>query len=309
LELTERAATTLPVFIAAITKQVPEVPLTAGQFAAGAAVGGLLLILGGWVFRGIIRGVSREGGRVRGDLLGLPDVLVAVALAAMFALLLLLNWVSPEGAAAPPAGGGSAVREMKGSDIIYGALQFALPVAAILALLIGRDIPLADVFGLKRVRLVRAVLLAGGMVLVVLPLIVLVSAIAYELLGKHAQQQDIVKVYQHATKTGKGDLVWPITIAAICIAPVTEELLFRGYIYPVFKRLLGPLPAALGVSVLFAAIHDNALGFPGLTLLALALTLLYERTGSILVPIFMHAWFNSVTLFVMWWAVTHDLMK
>jgi membrane protease YdiL (CAAX protease family) len=59
--------------------------------------------------------------------------------------------------------------------------------------------------------------------------------------------------------------------------------------------------------VLFAAIHNNALGFPGLTLLALALTLAYEFTGTLLVPVFMHACFNGISLFVMWWAVRHGV--
>jgi membrane protease YdiL (CAAX protease family) len=167
---------------------------------------------------------------------------------------------------------------------------------------------LSDIFGLRRVGVVRAVVTAAGAIFLLLPIFFVVTMIAYQFLGNHAEQQELVKVYQHATKTGKKEIVWQVGVAAVCIAPVTEELLFRGYIYPVFKRVFGALPAALGSSVLFAAIHNNALGFPGLTVLALGLTLLYERTGSIVVPVFMHAWFNGVTLFFMWWAVRHELM-
>jgi membrane protease YdiL (CAAX protease family) len=117
-----------------------------------------------------------------------------------------------------------------------------------------------------------------------------------------------VKIYQHAAKTGDSSIIWQVVIAAVGIAPISEEILFRGYIYPVFKRLIGAPPAALGAAVLFAAIHNNALGFPGLTLLALALTLTYEFTGSLLVSVFMHAWFNGISLLAMWWSARHGLV-
>jgi membrane protease YdiL (CAAX protease family) len=117
-----------------------------------------------------------------------------------------------------------------------------------------------------------------------------------------------VKIFQHAVRTGNGGIILQMVIAAVCIAPVAEEILFRGYIYPVFKRTIGTVPAALGSALLFAAIHGNALGFPGLTLLALALTLAYEFTGSLAVPVFMHAWFNGLSLLGMWLAVRYGFV-
>lgn len=292
-------------FIADISKEI-QIPKDQEPWLY--AVGIVLLIAGVNMFARNFRHVCNQGGRVRFDLFGFPDVLVAVTLSVMFALLLVLQWI-PADPPGPAAGGETGLQGIKGMDAIYGALQFALPVAAIFALLIGRDISVLEVFGLRRVGFFRALLLAGWAILLLLPIFLLVTGIAYEFLGRQAEQQELVKVYQHATKTGKQDVVWQVAVAAVCIAPVTEEFLFRGYIYPVFKRIVGPMPAAFGTSILFAAIHNNALGFPGLTLLALALTLLYERTGSLVVPIFMHAWFNGVTLFFMWWAVTHDWIK
>ena len=46
---------------------------------------------------------------------------------------------------------------------------------------------------------------------------------------------------------------------------------------------------------------------PGLFLLAVALTLAYERTGSLPVPITMHALFNAISLGVMYLQATHRL--
>ena len=198
---------------------------------------------------------------------------------------------------------------MNGPEILYGSLFLALPVAGILAMLIGRGINLPELFGLRRVGVVRAVVVAAGLLLLLLPAFMMVTAIAYQFLGQEAEQQKLVEVYQNAAKTGKHVVVWYVVFGAVIIAPVTEEFLFRGYLYPVLKRTFGPLASAFAVSALFAAIHNNALGMPGLTLLALGLTLAYEWSGSILVSIFMHAWFNATTLFAMWWAIQHGYLK
>jgi len=293
------------VFIGAITK---EIPLPQDQSVLLNVFGSLLLVVSGVTYLRLVRRVGREGGRVRSDLFGAPDVLVAVTLAAFLAMLLLLQWIAP--AAAHAHGGGAAPsKEVTGLQVIYGSLQFALPVLAILAILIGRNISLPEVFGFRRVGIVRAFALGVALLLLLVPLFLLVTSIAYQFLDRHAEQQELVKIYQNAAKAGKRDLAWEIAFAAVCIAPITEEILFRGYFYPVFKRLFGALPAALGTSVLFAAIHNNAIGFPGLALLALALTLAYERTGSILVPILMHASFNGANLLFMWWAVKNGWMQ
>jgi len=290
--------------VAALTK---EIQLPTDQMILLNAVAFVLLLAGVYVYRKMLRLVDARGGFVRSDLFGLPDVLITGALVVLLILLVAMQWVMPPPAKAPDASGAKAA--VSGMQIIYGALQFALPVAAILAFLIARGISLPVVFGLKRVGLVRAIGIAGGLVLLLLPLFMLVTTIAYQFLDGHTEPQELVKVYQHAAKTGRSEIIWQVFVAAVVIAPITEEMLFRGYFYAVLKRSIGPLPAALGISLLFGAVHNNALGFPGLTLLALGLTLAYEWSGSILVSIFMHAWFNATSLYAMWWATNHGMMQ
>ena len=290
--------------VASLTK---EIPLPADQLILLNALALCLLFAGIHVYRKMIRRVEIQGGLVRSDLFGLPDLLVTGTLVVLLLLLVLMQWVVPV-VAKPPDAAGSTAAGVTGLQIIYGALQFALPVAAILALLIARGVSLPVLFGLKRVGLSRAIGIAAGLVLLLLPVFLLVTSIAYQFLDGHAEQQELVKIYQRAAKAGKSDILWQVMVAAVVIAPITEEFLFRGYFYPVLKRIAGPLPAALGVSLLFGAIHNNAVGFPGLTVLALALTLAYEWSGSIVVSILMHAWFNATSLFAMWWATRHGLM-
>ena len=72
-------------------------------------------------------------------------------------------------------------------------------------------------------------------------------------------------------------------------------------------RSLGRAPSAIFTSVFFAAVHDKLAILPGLTLLALCLTLAFEFTGSLLVPIVMHMVFNAISLLVMWLQVNQGL--
>ncbi len=286
--------------------QLPVEQISAAQWLLLNVLSLLLLIAGIFSYRKMLRRVKLRGGLVRSDLFGLPDVLLASTIVIFFFALIALQWVLPP--PAKPADPGGAGGDLSDLHIIYGALQLALPAAVILAFLIARGVSLPQIFGLRRVRLFRAIALSAGLTLLLLPLFMLVTTLAYELLGGHAEQQELVKIYQQAAKTGKSEIIWQVFVAAVVIAPITEEILFRGYFYAVLKRVVGPVPAALGISLLFGAVHNNALGMPGLTLLALGLTLAYEWSGSILVCIFMHAWFNATSLVAMWWATNHGMV-
>ncbi len=93
-----------------------------------------------------------------------------------------------------------------------------------------------------------------------------------------------------------------IGIAAIGLAPIAEELLFRGILYPGIKQAGFPRAALWGTSLLFACIHWNLPTFVPLLLLAVTLTLLYEKTRNLLAPIAAHALFNALN-FAMFYVV------
>jgi membrane protease YdiL (CAAX protease family) len=82
--------------------------------------------------------------------------------------------------------------------------------------------------------------------------------------------------------------------AAILLAPLAEEMLFRGILYPAVKQAGFPHVALWGTSLLFAAVHTNLVTFLPLLVLALVLTALYERTDNLLAPIMAHALFNAL---------------
>ena len=83
-------------------------------------------------------------------------------------------------------------------------------------------------------------------------------------------------------------------IATIILAPIAEETLFRGVLYPAIKQYGFPRAALWGTSALFGLIHFNLAAFVPLLLLALLLVWLYEKTDNLLAPIAAHATFNAV---------------
>ena len=82
-------------------------------------------------------------------------------------------------------------------------------------------------------------------------------------------------------------------IITVALAPLSEEILFRGILYPTIKQSGYPRLALWGTSLLFATIHFNLTAFLPLTFLALIWTWLYEIRNNLLAPILAHSLFNT----------------
>ncbi len=81
----------------------------------------------------------------------------------------------------------------------------------------------------------------------------------------------------------------------VVIAPVVEELFFRGFALPALLARFGPWPAVLLSSLWFAASHFQAIQFPGLLAVGLALAFARVRTKRLIPCIVLHMAFNGVT--------------
>ncbi|MEI9863783.1 MAG: CPBP family intramembrane glutamic endopeptidase [Limisphaerales bacterium] len=160
-------------------------------------------------------------------------------------------------------------------------------------------------FGFYGPALKRSLLTAAGFIIVVLPLVVLTQSLSIhimEALNWRPENQDAVKLLAGA------ESAWTtvyLGLFAIVIAPVAEEFIFRGMLFPFVKRLGFPKLAWFGVSFLFALIHTNIPTFVPLFLFALALTWLYERTDNLLAPITAHALFNAANFVALLWQIHH----
>jgi membrane protease YdiL (CAAX protease family) len=91
-------------------------------------------------------------------------------------------------------------------------------------------------------------------------------------------------------------------VASVVVgAPVAEELFFRGFMFGSLRGRLSFLPAAGISGFVFALFHVQPLLIAVMTFVGIALAYLYERRGSLAVPIAAHAIFNLIgfTLIVM----------
>jgi len=107
--------------------------------------------------------------------------------------------------------------------------------------------------------------------------------------------QDSVRVLRAG---GDAGLVALMAFAAVVVAPLCEEIVFRGYLYGVAKRFCGAFGGALATALVFAAAHASLVALLPLALFGLVLAWLYERTGSIWAPIAAHACFNAATVVI-----------
>jgi len=89
---------------------------------------------------------------------------------------------------------------------------------------------------------------------------------------------------------------WLVVLAVVILAPIAEEIFFRGVVFNAWLREGGRHWAFGGSSALFAVIHLSLVSLLPIFLLGLALAWVYQRTGNLLAPIAMHATVNGISV-------------
>ena len=177
------------------------------------------------------------------------------------------------------------------SDLVWRTMI----LGPILISLRFRGFKLASVFGVDRMPVGRSLLLGVALLISALPMVFAVDYVASILLKVNSATdvQEVVQIFENASTAAQRV---PIIMLAVVIAPVAEELAFRGYLYAVVKRYFGAVPALILSGMLFALIHLNLASFFPLLVLASVFALAYELSGTLLVSMTMHALFNALSL-------------
>jgi membrane protease YdiL (CAAX protease family) len=185
-------------------------------------------------------------------------------------------------------------------NLLLGTLSFQGATCVLIPVFLRQhQLGWREAFGLRGPKLNRALLLAAGCVTVFLPVAWLlqnVSVCALTRLGWPPADQTAVALMVAAKAPW---LEIYLGVFTVVIAPVAEEFIFRGVLFPTVRQLGYPRFAWFGVSALFALIHFDLAIFVPLFVLALALTWLYEKTGSLLAPVVAHSLFNAANLAVL----------
>lgn len=252
---------------------------------------GLIVLVGASVYSRQIRHLMREGGKVVVGDFDLPELLMSLVLAGFFAMTLAL--------ALKRQGGGEGAVSID-AVLPSSFLFIAFSIGILGFLYFARRLPINRLFGIDLLTPLAALGWAGGLVLAAFPLCGLANAITLLALQGKFEPQPLVELFSTVARQRDYLAVTQILISGVLIQPACEELLFRGFFYGVWKRYVGPIRAGFGACLLFAAFHASLTAFGGLFVLAVCLNLAYERTGSLLVPIGMHALFNFASLLVIY---------
>jgi membrane protease YdiL (CAAX protease family) len=247
-------------------------------------INALFLAAGFYIYLALLRQVSaREivAGEAPERTFGLPDVFLALALATLFTL---------NAAASSPR----AEKLVLGTnDLIANALVSVALLIFVAAFLTLRGRNVNALAGFTKLPFWRSLTTAGILLFAAYPLIFVADLVTQRVLGGPSSKQSIVELF-----SGSGTLQQRVVIIvlAVAIAPMVEEFIFRFFLYGVLRRYLGRFVGLIANAALFAAVHAHVPSAAPLFVLGACFTIAYEWSGSIIVPMTMHALFNSMTL-------------
>lgn len=121
-------------------------------------------------------------------------------------------------------------------------------------------------------------------------LITLASFAFFKILGLNPVPQQVLYYY---LETDSFYLLFTLFFLSCIVAPFTEEIIFRGVIYPALRERF-PVPAAILLSsTIFALMHNEVFVFAGLFAFGVLLAYLFEKHQNLWLPISVH-FFNNL---------------
>lgn len=102
-------------------------------------------------------------------------------------------------------------------------------------------------------------------------------------------------------KSSDSTSLWWMCLGIIVLAPISEELIFRRFIFGFLAPRCGFITAMLITAGLFAGIHLSIYSLPALFLLGIGFQLIYLKFGSLYPAIMMHAFNNAIAVSLLLW--------
>jgi CAAX protease family protein len=172
------------------------------------------------------------------------------------------------------------------SSSIFGAVQYLLMFGIILLLTRGLDRRAFLAF--RRPPSWRR---AAGIGAAVILIVFVVSAIVAQFANAEREQGLIPEHWDPSRAAPFA----AFCVVVVVIAPIVEELLFRGLGYGLLEQF-GQYPAILLVGLSFALVHGLIAGFAVIAVFGAGLAYLRAKTGSIYPGMLLHASFNAFGL-------------
>lgn len=188
-------------------------------------------------------------------------------------------------------------RTYTAGSILLSSILFLMVAGCLVAMMAYRRASLMELFGLDRIApwplVWKAALICAVSVAVTSTAGHLMDAFVHHAAWRDEGNQDLVRLLRQSPDAG---LRLAIVITACVFQPVAEEIIFRGYVYAAVKRFTERYFAACISALLFATLHHHALALVPIFLFGLILAAAYEWSGSLWLPIAVHAFFNTTTV-------------
>lgn len=181
--------------------------------------------------------------------------------------------------------------------VIQNGLLQGLALLLVFHLCKRNRVSLHSALGAPRGVIAKRLYQATRLYLAAMPLVALAALVSHALTastGTPAQPQPVVLGFIDPTAP-LWFRVW-LAVTAVIVAPVVEEVVFRGVLFPAMAKKHGIPLAMVVISFLFALVHGHVPAMLPLFVFSAFLASAYLYTGSLLVPIFMHFLFNAVNL-------------
>lgn len=124
------------------------------------------------------------------------------------------------------------------------------------------------------------------------------SLLAEFSLRLHPIDPEWMALYQENLPTTTVEIILA-AITLVIVAPLAEEIIFRGLLQRVTATLWGTLPAALVSALIFGIVHGEPWFLFGLIGVGLVLAFVFAATGSVTACWLVHAVHNGISLWVM----------
>lgn len=91
---------------------------------------------------------------------------------------------------------------------------------------------------------------------------------------------------------------WLTFALSVVVAPIVEEIVFRGVLFPAIKRRYGLIAGVVLSSLIFTLVHINPIQMISVLPLGIYLAIMYHRAGSIYPGMILHASWNFMVLMI-----------
>ena len=113
------------------------------------------------------------------------------------------------------------------------------------------------------------------------------------------QTKHVQAGFEHFDVTSKTQAITSISVvlavlSLVVIAPIVEEIVFRGLLFGALAGRLGVLGSAVITALLFGAVHGDPVLFPTLVAMGFVTALAYAGTGNLWVAVTLHALNNAL---------------